>query len=507
MNAPLSFRPKLELPSEIPETNPYLEHIKACFQGGILGSEYLTNWHVLLKTWYLHLWTIGQILRLIIMEPPQYGKTEPGGVHLPGYVFKYDPTAPFGYMTYGQDRANTISERAKNVMRSPQYIEEMGGPEERDVLTVPLSQTGVKKWQNSLGGTYWAWGREAGADGESLKYMVFDDLYKNQKEGLSPQIQQTTWETYQAIGNTRIPPDGRILLYFKRWHTLDVIGRCLSDMEKSPYADQYEVLFFPAVLTPENYHLKHPLDPREIGEPLWPHKHTANELKAREIGMGKALFEASFQQVPLNAKGLSINIDWFAKKITRSDIPKGLTWFRYYRIAATEKGSIDQQNATCLMAKSSRNEFFVKELKIIDGGWSDVSKLITHTANLEPGVKIGILNATGKKQTLVDNILESKPKRRKIKTYDAVDPLSWAADAQAGKILLMDDSDTEKFIDACQVYTGSGKDINEATIQALAGAWNMIKSKRSVTQAMAAKNKNNPKSKHKHRRSKRWLPR
>jgi hypothetical protein len=492
MNAP--FKPKFELPDQIPETNPYLEHIKKVFQGGILGSEYLINWHHQLKTWYLHLWTMGIIRFLIIMEPPQYGKTEIGGVQLPGYIFKEDPDTVIGYMTYGQDRANTISEKAKTVMRSNEYMNEYNG------LTVPSCETGVKKWNNSLDGRYYAMGRECGVDGEAIKYMIFDDLYKNQKEGLSPVTLDSAWDIYSAIGLTRIPPDGRVLLYFKRWHTRDIIGRCITDMEKSPFADQYEILFLPAEITSENIHLKHPLDPRKEGEPLWPFKHSIIDLRAREISLKKALYDAEFQQVPLNAKGININTDWFTKKISRSEIPQGLKWFRYYRLAELEKGTIDKQNATCKMAKSKTNEFYISDLRVFDGSWAEANEHLEHTAKAEKGVKIGIKNAGGDKAQLVETILEKK-KKSTIKSYDSADPLNWAADAKAGKIHLVDDEDTKRFLEACQLYTGSGKDGDECLIQALAGAWNMIKSKRTITQAMAATNKNKPIS----RRHNRWL--
>lgn len=464
---------------KIPETNPYLEFVKKHFHGG----DYIVNWHHAVTSYYIDQWVQGKIRWLILEYPPQYGKSELGSMMLAPYVFKEFPTARFAYTTYAFPLAKRMSKTSKNIMRSEAYRQEFND------LTVPLSFRSLDLWENSLGGVYTGQGRDGSISGTPQDFIVCDDLFKNYDEAMSPVIRESAWFWFVTVALRRLSPKGRALLFFTRWNSDDVIGRCLKLMNtNSKVARPWIRLSFPGLMTEELFKNKHPADPRQIGEALWPWKETVDELETVRMEQGEAAFNATYQQTPVNEKGTKINPEWF-RKISRADVPKGLRWNRYYRFGELQTHTIDKKNATCLMAKGNNGEYFVSDVDYFDEDWPSCLNRLKRVGKSERRVKVGFQKTGGSRKTLFEQVKDCKREVRKLKSFDPVNPLVWTPDAQAGKMCLVEDENTVKCLEACRNYTGSGRDKREAEIQALAGAHNMISSQRSIVQILAEKNK------------------
>jgi len=459
---------------KIPETNPYLEFIQAHFPG-----VYQVNWHHNVQSWYLNEWVHGRIPNQIIEAPPQYGKSVPGAEMIPGYIFKQYPTAKIAYTTYGYELSKDKSAKAKKVMRSERY------KLENNDLTVPMSQRGLYQWENSLGGIYLATGRGGPIDGKGFDFLICDDLFKNDEEAMSPTIRESTWKWFTKVAIPRLSPNGRILLFFKRWHNDDVIGRAVRLMELHPdTARYYERMTFPSLMTKEALKVKHPLDPRGIGESLWPYKHTPQQLMSVRLEMGEADFNAVYQQIPINAEGGIIKPKWF-KKINKADLPSDLKKVAFCRLGELAKNTIDKNNCYCGLAKDNNNTKYIIDMEYFSEDWPTCLSKIRSIDNPTGVTRVG----GHKKSDLYRQVMQCRTKTNKLKGYPAPDPIAFTPDAEAGKLLIVENEQTTNFLEACRNYTGSGRDKREADIQALAGACKMNHSRRSIVQIMAAKRK------------------
>ena len=463
---------------KIPETNHYLEFIKKHFAG-----EYMVNWHHNVQSYYLEKWVSGEIPYLIIEQPPQYGKSEAGAVMVAPYIFSRFPTAKVAYTTYGDKLAKRMSNGSKKIMRSDGYKEEF------NELNVPLGFRGWDLWENSLGGIYTGVSRDGALAGTPQDFLISDDLFKNYDEARSPVIRDSTWFWFVTVALRRLSPKGRALLFFTRWDDDDVIGRCLKLMQTNEkHARPWVRISFPGLMTKELFKTKHPADPRQPGDPLWEWKENREELEMVRTEMGETAFNAVYQQIPVNKYGEKIKPAWF-RKINRADIPKNLRWFRFYRLAELEKNTIDKDNATCLLAKTPNGEYIASEINSFDDDWPSSLERLKSVGKAERRIRVGFKEVGGKKKDLFKQVEDCKKEVRSLKSFPAVDPLVWTPDAKAKKLFLVESEDTAGFLESCRHYTGSGRDKREAGIHALAGAYKMIASGRSIVQILAEKNK------------------
>lgn len=463
---------------KIPQTNPYLEFIKKHFPG-----EYMVNWHHAVQSYYLWQWIEGKIPFLIIEQPPQYGKSAAGAVMAAPYIFSRFPTSKFAYTTYGYPLAKRMSRDSKSIMRGDAYKQDFND------LTIPLSQRSFDYWENSLGGIYTGVGRNGSLSGTPQDFLVSDDLFKNYEEAKSPIIRDAIWFWFVTVALRRLSPTGRALLFFTRWDNDDVIGRCLKLMNtNSKLARPWVRLSFPGLMTEELFKTKHPADPRQPGEALWPYKDTVADLEMIRLEMGEAAFNAVYQQIPVNAKGNKIKPKWFGE-INRIDIPKNLRWSRFYRFGELERNTIDKNNATCLIARTASGDYIVSNTNYFESDWPSCLERLKRVGKVERRIKIGFKKVGGKQKDLFKQIEDHKREIKRLKSFDAANPLVWTPSAKEGKMFLIKDEDNKDFLEACRNYTGTGRDKREAEIQALAGAYNMISSRRSIVQILAEKNR------------------
>jgi len=461
----------------IPETNPYLEFVQRYFPG-----EYLVTWYHNLMIYKLWQWVQGEIPYLIIEVPPQYGKSTVGAILIAPYILSEYPSAKMAYTTYGDTLAYQMSNASKKIMRGERYMEEF------DELTVPPSQRSSYQWKTTLGGIYTATGRGGPIDGTSQDFLIGDDLFKNYDEAMSPVIRESAWNWWTDVALQRLSPTGRALLFFKRWHADDVIGRSKRLMETHPdVARPYEIVTFPSLMTKETMAIKHPADPRNVGDPLWPYKHSVKDLLGIRLEMGEASFNAIHQQTPVNAEGMKIKPKWL-KKISQADVPSDMKKARFYRFGELAKASIDENSATCLMGKTSDGKYVIEDLKYFDDDWPSCLARLKETGLAEKKDNIiGVPEAKGKRKDLFQQVWDCRDKAYRLKKCDEPNPIAWTPDAETGKVLLIENEQTKKFLEACQNYTGSGRDKREAEIHAVAGAWKMLQSRRSIVSRMAAK--------------------
>lgn len=141
-----------------------------------------------------------------------------------------------------------------------------------------------------------------------------------------------------------------------RWHEDDIVGRLLKLAKENPEADQWEVIRFPAIKEDES----NAMDPRKIGEPLWPNKFSLAALMATKaagardwnsLQQGRPTSEEGnlfkrehfkfFTEWPKNYHEQIQSWDMAVKDKQTSDFTVGTMWGRigpYKYLLAEERG-------------------------------------------------------------------------------------------------------------------------------------------------------------------------
>jgi predicted phage terminase large subunit-like protein len=134
---------------------------------------------------------------------------------------------------------------------------------------------------------------------------IIDDPIKGREDADSEVFRERLWKFYTGTLRPRLEKNGSILLTLTRWHSDDLFGRIVKQGE-DPSADQWEVFKFPAIKEDD----LNPLDPREIGEPLWPNKYNLKDLMALKAN-GTRDWNSLYQQRPSAEEGNIINRNWW----------------------------------------------------------------------------------------------------------------------------------------------------------------------------------------------------
>ena len=77
--------------------------------------------------------------------------------------------------------------------------------------------------------------------------LIIDDPIKNQEEADSILVRDKLWDWYQSTAYTRLAPGGGVLVIETWWNDDDLAGRLQQAMAADPYADQFEIVRYPAL--------------------------------------------------------------------------------------------------------------------------------------------------------------------------------------------------------------------------------------------------------------------
>ena len=244
------------------------------------------NWHHRLLCEYLDDFTKKKIRRLMVFMPPRHGKSELVSRKLPAYIFGCNPDANIISTSYSADLAQRMNRDVQRIIDSPAYGElfpetKLFGKNIRTVTGHALRNSDIFEIVGHRG-SYRGAGVGGGITGMGGDYIIIDDPIKNREEANSSTYRKKLWEWYTSTLYTRQEKEGSILITLTRWHEDDLAGRLLELAEKDPQADQWEVLLLPAVAEKE----RHPRDPRQEGEALWPGKYPIDELMKIKATIG-----------------------------------------------------------------------------------------------------------------------------------------------------------------------------------------------------------------------------
>ncbi|MEU6016980.1 terminase family protein [Streptomyces sp. NPDC047515] len=227
----------------------------------------------------------GERMRILLNMPPRHGKSA-----------RAARWAPLWYLARHPDHRVMIASYAAK-------LAEGHGRWIRDSIKEMGSQIGIELRYGSMaanrfdlagtpGGLVTA-GVGGSLTGMGANVAIVDDPLKDAKEADSPVKLANLWDWWQQVLNTRMEPNGSIVVIQTRWSENDLAGRILQSG-----AEGWTVLDLPALALTDN-------DPlgRKVGEPLWPERFRHKHLARFKKDVGERGWWALYQQQPRPLEG------------------------------------------------------------------------------------------------------------------------------------------------------------------------------------------------------------
>ena len=284
----------------------------------------------------LHLFAKGIIKRLIIVMPPQHGKSEGSTRRLPAYILGINPNLKIAVASYNTPFASKFNRDVQRIIDTKKYHDIFPGTtlNKSNVVTVSdmyLRNSLEFEIVNEIGGLK-AVGRGGALTGSKVDVMIMDDLYKDYMEGNSPIIRESVWDWYTSVVSTRLHNDSQQLIVFTRWHEDDLIGRLeqlgkvktITSIEEIHTLDlkhdEWVKVNFEALKESDPTEI----DPREKGEPLWASMHSKESLLSSK-NMDIEKFNCLYQGNPQSSEGLLYSRFKTYKELPEIKIKKNYT--------------------------------------------------------------------------------------------------------------------------------------------------------------------------------------
>jgi len=259
----------------------------------------------------LQLFADDYIKRLIISMPPQHGKSEGSTRKLIPFLVGKNPNEKIALCCYNATVAEKFGRNIKGLMDSEEY-QNVFDTKLADKDSGKTNTQSEREVENGDGAI-----KFVGVGGSLTSYTVdtaiLDDLYKDYQDATSPVISDRVWEWYLTVLSTRLHNKSKVLIVFTRWDNADVIGR-LQDQGKvyeiQPNDDIKEIAkkldretFLKINLEAIKTTPPSKLDPREIGQVLFPEKHDKQKLLNIQ-SLDPSKFDALYQGDPSDKEGL-----------------------------------------------------------------------------------------------------------------------------------------------------------------------------------------------------------
>lgn len=250
----------------------------------------------------------GQTKRLIINIPPRYGKTELSVKCFIAWCLAKNPQSKFIHLSYSDDLALDNSSQTKEYIESEAF---------QNLWQMQLKKDaqGKKKWFNDYGGGVYASASGGAITGfgagvaESKEFsgaIIIDDPLKPD-DANSEVKRKTVNERYNNTIRSRVNDrDTPIIVIMQRLHEEDMSGFLLAGGS----GEVWEHLCLPAL--------------NEFNEPLYPEKHTFEELEQIRQA-NRYTFAGQYMQTPSPDEGGEWRKDWFTV-VKKQEVPQGIAW-------------------------------------------------------------------------------------------------------------------------------------------------------------------------------------
>ena len=244
--------------------------------------------------------------------------------------------------------------------------------------------------------------------GQNVDILICDDLIKGFSD-CTPTLLAKKIEWFKSIILQRLEPHSKLIILGTRWASNDIIGY----LEQNQPED-YKIIKMPALT--------------DDGNCIWDNRYTPSFFLDRKREIGDRLFEALYQQRPLDETGDFFNLDK-VRFITDDELPnyKIISKVRSYDCAYSDdtKGDVNDRTASVLMLRTIDDYYIIRELRA-DRYGERLFNVIQSTARLDtPSIPVLIETGTvgGSSKALFDiykdrlqgyRVEQSKPIHSKV---------------------------------------------------------------------------------------------
>lgn len=257
----------------------------------------------------------GKQPRLMIFTPPRHGKSEIISNNFPSWILGNEPSWEIVMASYTVNLPIRFSRANRARIKDERYRQIFG-----DTKLDPDS-TSAEEWMTTAKGGLKCAGVGGGLSGFGAHVLIIDDPIKDYEDAQSETIRETVKNWYSTVAETRLAPQGGVIIVQTRWNDDDLSGWQLrqdkenreQDMPEE-YLQNWQVVSFPALAEVEEYidrntfdffeaPAKNRIKVRSAGDPLHPERYSHTYLMRKKIGMPENQWSALFQQNPVPASG------------------------------------------------------------------------------------------------------------------------------------------------------------------------------------------------------------
>lgn len=355
-------------------------------------AEYISDgWYIAREMHHLIAHELHQVLRfletdgeegtqfLMILTPPQHGKSELVSRMFPAFGLGKMPNLRITQISYGDALAGNNSRAVRNMIVSDRYQAVFGalGPDAEQVMLSKDSRS-VSMWTLAApnrGGMVAA-GVGGAVTGMPKGLFIIDDPVKDHREAQNEKIREDVWEFYKSAIRVRAKA---IVLIMTHWHPDDLAGRLIKQMVQKPKTGKWRIVDLPALIEDGLFakdreeqrkkmldgvymSLKDPLG-RQKGEVLCPAMLTKSEMLAIKEG-DDYFFSALYQQRPYLKEGQRYLREWVR---TLTKIPDEVKIVFIVRMWDKANSTDGDYTAGVLIAYCSDGFFYI--LDVVRGRW------------------------------------------------------------------------------------------------------------------------------------------
>src|SRR3990172_1472070 len=240
----------------------------------------------------------GEIDRLMLLCPPQHGKSTVASKRFPAYLLGRNPSLDIISASATSGLSEEFGGEVRNCVRSPEYGR---------LFSVALSEDTQARgrWKTSNGGGYYAVGIGGALFGRGAGLGVIDDPFATWEDAQSETSRNRVWSWYQGTFYNRIRPGGAIVVIQHRMHEDDLVGKLLAAEKEG--GDKWEVVTLKA----------------EIEDPPWVERYDSAALLRLKANSGPRQWAALYMQDPTPDEGTFFRREWF-KRYVPDQLPKHL---------------------------------------------------------------------------------------------------------------------------------------------------------------------------------------
>jgi hypothetical protein len=225
--------------------------------------------------------------RLLLLCPPQHGKSRITSERFPAYLLGQNPQLEVVSASATAQLAERFGREVRNCIGSGEYQRLFPGTQ----LAEDSQAKGL--WRTSQGGGYYAVGIGGALMGRGGELGIIDDPFATWEDAQSQLQRDKAWEWYTGTFYNRIRPGAPIIVIQHRMHEDDLVGRLLAEQQGA--GDKWEVIELPATLD----------------DPPWPERYDRAALERIKAISGPRKWSALYMQNPTPDEGTFFLRDWF----------------------------------------------------------------------------------------------------------------------------------------------------------------------------------------------------